>query len=83
MHETHLIKNILKYLEEEERVSSRRVRKIYIALSEFGGISREHFLEHYRQESLGSRWNNLDIEFKKRIFGPELEITRIDFNPLN
>ena len=80
MHETHLIKNILRYLEEEEKASSGRIRKIYVALSEFGGISREHFLEHYRQESLGSRWNNLDIEFQKRVLGPELEITKIDFN---
>lgn len=80
MHETHLIKNILKYLEDEEKDSSLRIRKIYVALSEFGGLSREHFLEHYRRESQGSRWNNLDIEFQERVIGPELEITKIDFN---
>jgi hypothetical protein len=66
-------------LDQEEKLSSRRIKKIYISLSAFGGINEEHFLEHYRQASSGTRWEDLDMEVKKIAYGPELEITRLDF----
>jgi len=79
MHETHLIGNILQYLEKEEKLSSGRIKKISISLSEFGGISEEHFKEHYRKESLGTKWESLELEIKTIPYGPELEITKLDF----
>ena len=79
MHETHVVGNILKYLEEEEKASGRKPKKIYISLSEFGGISQEHFLEHYQDEARGTKWEQLTLEIKRIPFGPEVEITRIEF----
>jgi Zn finger protein HypA/HybF involved in hydrogenase expression len=79
MHETRLIENIFQYLDQEEKTSSRRIRKIYIALSEFGGINEEHFKEQYKKESQGTRWESLEIEIQKVPYGPELEIRQLDF----
>lgn len=79
MHETHLIEKILKYFREEEKASSSRIKKAYISISEFGGISERRFREHYRENTGGTRWEHLDIEVKKIASGPELEITRLDF----
>jgi Zn finger protein HypA/HybF involved in hydrogenase expression len=79
MHETHLVKNIFKYLDKEERSASKRIIKIYILLSEFGGISEEHFNEQYKKESQGTKWESLKIQIKKVPYGPELEIARLDF----
>ena len=79
MHETHILKNIFRYLAGKEKSSSRKIRKIYIALSEFASIKKEHFLEHYKEEAAGTRWEGLEVEVKKTATGPELEITRIDF----
>ena len=82
MHEPHLLRNIFKYLDKEESASAKRIRKIYISLSEFGGIDAEHFREHYRNASVGTKWEPLDIEIKKIPYGPELEITRLDFEQI-
>jgi Zn finger protein HypA/HybF involved in hydrogenase expression len=79
MHETHLIDNILGFLEKEERDSSRKIGKIYVSLSEFGGLSKEHFMEHYIDKTKGTRWEALEIEFNKVPCGPEMEITKIEF----
>ena len=79
MHETHLLKNIFQFLNKEEELSSKKVKKIYISLAEFGGISAEHFKEHYKKESQGSKWESLELEIKKIPYGPELEITQLDF----
>lgn len=80
MHETHLLDNIFKYFGEQEKLYSTSIKKIYISLSEFGSLSKEHFLEHYRQKSAGTKWESVDIEIKKVPFGPELEITRMEFD---
>lgn len=79
MHQTHLLKNILNYLQEQERSSRKKISRIHILLSEFGGLSEEHFREHYKQLTLGTKWEHLDIKIKKIPYGPELEINRIDF----
>ena len=79
MHETHIAGNILKYLKEEEDSSQRRIKKICVRLSEFGGISSGHFLEHFREEARGSRWQGLEVEVQNIPYGPELEISRIEF----
>ena len=79
MHETHITENILKYLDREEDSAQRRIKKICVRLSEFGGISPGHFLEHFREEAAGSRWQDLDVEVQNIPYGPELEITRIEF----
>jgi Zn finger protein HypA/HybF involved in hydrogenase expression len=79
MHESGLIRKIFQYLDEEERLSSRNIKKIYISLSEFGGINEERFKEQYKKESRGTKWESIDLEIKRIPFGPELEITRLDF----
>lgn len=79
MHESHLLKNIFTYLDKEQSLSPKRIKKIYISLSEFGGISEEHFEEHYKKESSGTKWEDLQMEITKNPYGPELEITRLDF----
>lgn len=79
MHETHILENIFKYLESEEKASAKKITGICISLSDFGGISEKHFRDHYKLESIGTKWESLDIEIKKVPFGPELEITRLDF----
>ncbi len=79
MHDTHLLKNIFKYLEEQEKESSRRIKKIRVALSEFGSFSKEHFSEHYKEAVRGTKWEDLELEIGSIPFGPELEITGIEF----
>ncbi len=79
MHETHLFKNILKYLEAEEKEASKKIAKIYITLSEFGTINPQHFQEHCRETFSGTKWEDMDIEIDRIPYGPEFNITKIDF----
>lgn len=80
MHETHLIDNILKYLESEESKTRRKIKKIHVTLSEFGGISPEHFIGHYQEAVCGTRWSKVEIKINKVAYGSELAINRIDFS---
>lgn len=79
MHQTHLIKDIFQYLDQEEKTSAKRIRKIHLSLSAFGGISEENFKEQYKEQSKGTKWESLELEIKKIPYGPELEITQLDF----
>ncbi|MCM8771432.1 MAG: hydrogenase/urease maturation nickel metallochaperone HypA [Candidatus Omnitrophica bacterium] len=79
MHEAHLINSIFSYLETEEERAGRPVKKIYVSISEFSNISEEHFRQHYREQSQGTRWESLDIEIKKIPYGKEFRIDRIEF----
>ena len=79
MHETHLIRNIFRYLEGEEQRSSRRIKNVHVSISEFSGLTGEHFREHYKEASRGTRWGSVALEIRKVPYGPELEITKIDF----
>lgn len=79
MHEITILKNIFQYLDKEEKQSLRKIKKIYVSLSEFGGIDEGHFKEHYKDASIGTRWESLNIEIKKVPIGPEVAITRLDF----
>ena len=79
MHDTHLLKSIFKYLENQEGLSSRKIKKVYLSISEFGSLNKEHFLEHYRRAVCGSRWQNLEVVVEIIPFGPELEITGLEF----
>jgi len=79
MHETHIIKNIFRYFAQEETRVSQEIKKVCFSLSEFGSITPEHFLEHYRDESRGTKWESIELEVKKIPYGPELAITKIEF----
>lgn len=79
MHEAHIFKNMLAYLEGEEAAKGRHIGKILVSLSEFGGIKEGHFREHCREAFAGTRWEGLDIKIKKIPYGPEFEITKIEF----
>ena len=79
MHDTHIFKSIITYLESQENKTSRKVKKVHICLSEFGSLNREHFLEHYKQAVCGTRWQNMEVVVNSIPFGPELEITDLEF----
>ncbi len=79
MHDTHLLKNILKYFEDQEKLSNCRIKRVYLSISEFGSLSKEHFLEHYQQAVKGTKFQDIKIVIKLIPFGPELEITKLDF----
>jgi Zn finger protein HypA/HybF involved in hydrogenase expression len=79
MHETHLLNNIFKYLEVQEEKSSRKIKKVQIAISEFGSLSADHFLQHYKEAACGTKWEVLELEVNLIPFGPELEITGVEF----
>jgi Zn finger protein HypA/HybF involved in hydrogenase expression len=79
MHETRLLENIFKYLAREEGLSSRKIKKVYLSLSEFAGFDAKDFKAHYKDAAAGTKWASLDLEIKKVPYGPELEITRLDF----
>ena len=79
MHDTHLLKHIFQYLESEEKAASKRIKKVHISLSEFGSITKEHFMEHYREASGGTKWEEVERELSAVPYGPELEITKIEF----
>ncbi|MDD5730046.1 MAG: hypothetical protein PHN57_02845 [Candidatus Omnitrophica bacterium] len=74
-----MFKKLLLYLESEEKASGKSVSRIYVSVSELSGFSKEHFLEHFRQASTGTRWQGLDMEIKAIPYGAEFEITRIEF----
>ena len=79
MHDTHLLKSILKYLEDQEDLSSRKIKKVHLSISEFGALSKEHLLEHFKEAVRNSRWQNLEVAVDIIPFGPELEITALEF----
>jgi Zn finger protein HypA/HybF involved in hydrogenase expression len=79
MHDTHIFKSIIAYLEGQENKASRRIRKVHIRISEFGSLDKTHFLEHYKQAICGTKWQALEIEVDVIPFGPELEITGLEF----
>lgn len=79
MHDTHLLKSILKYLEDQEDLSSRKIKKMHLSISEFGALSKEHFLEHFKEAVRGTKWQALEIMVDIISFGPELEITALEF----
>ncbi|MDD5408807.1 MAG: hypothetical protein PHC71_01770 [Candidatus Omnitrophica bacterium] len=79
MHDTHLLKSILKYLKDQEDLSSRKIKKIFVSISEFGSLNKEHFLEHYKQAICGTEWQGLEAVVDVIPFGPELEITGLEF----
>jgi len=79
MHETHLFKNLINYLEREEASSGRKIRKIRVEVSELGGLDEGHILEHHREISAGSKWEGLDIDIEKIPYGPEFTLKKIYF----
>lgn len=82
MHETYIIKNMIRFFSQKEAESSKKIKKVYVVLSEFGNITPEHFIEHYKDESRGTQWEFVDLDIKKIPYGPELEITKLEFeNP--
>jgi Zn finger protein HypA/HybF involved in hydrogenase expression len=83
MHDTHLLKNILKYFQEQEDSTSRKLKKAHLSISEFGSLNKEHFLEHYQQIVCGTRFEEVEIAVDMVSFGPELEITGLDFESKN
>ncbi|MCX5749723.1 MAG: hypothetical protein NTZ10_05725 [Candidatus Saganbacteria bacterium] len=78
MHDSHLFKNLIKYLEKEES-SCGKIKKIFINISEFGSLTKEHFIGHFKEFSKGTKWEGLKIDLKKIPYGPEFELTKIEY----
>ncbi len=79
MHETHLFNHLFKYLAEEEKQAKRKISKIYVTISEFGGMDKEHFLSHFRHSCPENKWQKIEVEFKTAAYGAEFQIDKIDF----
>jgi len=79
MHETHLIKNIFGYLQNEEAASLKQINAITMNLSEFGSFSKDHLMAHFNEEAKGTKWENIGVNINTIPFGPELEITKIEY----
>jgi Zn finger protein HypA/HybF involved in hydrogenase expression len=79
MHETHIFKNMTRYFEDEEKTSSKRIKKVHVALSEFGGFKEAHFLEHWKEAFCGTKWDSVELDIKKVPYGAEFEITKLEF----
>lgn len=79
MHNTYLIRNLLKYLETQEDETRRKIKKIHVTLSEFGAVPVRHFLAHFKEAVFGTRWSDMAVAVKKARFGPEFVITKIEF----
>lgn len=79
MHETHILERIFNYLQDREDTLQRKIKKVYITISEFGGIKEEHLRECLKKAASGTKWEMLEVEVIRIPFGPELEITKIDF----
>ena len=79
MHETHLIKNIFGFLQNEEESSLKQINAITMNLSEFGSFSKDHFMEHFNDEAKGTKWGNIVVNVNTIPYGPELEITQIEY----
>ena len=79
MHETDILESIFKYLQDREDASRRKIKKVYMTISEFGGMKEAHLKEHLKRLAAGTKWEALGVELIMIPFGPELEITKIDF----
>lgn len=79
MHDSHLLKNMFNFLDNEEASENRKIKKISVSLSEFGSFSKEHFLEHFNDYKKGTKWNGLKVAIEKIPFGPEFELTKIEY----
>ncbi len=79
MHEAHLFQNLIRYLEEEEKASDKKIRKISVNLSRFSGLSKEHFMSHFEEAALNSGGKDIEIDFKEVPYGPEFEITELEY----
>ena len=79
MHETNLFKNIPGYLTQEETSLGKDIKKLYVTISEFGSFSEAHVREHFTDTLRATKWASLDITVITIPFGPEFEITKIEF----
>jgi Zn finger protein HypA/HybF involved in hydrogenase expression len=78
MHESSLIKNMLKVIDQVRRDNDvRPVEKITIELSRFGTIDEEHFQFHFNEEVKGTDLENVRINFKKVPFGVEARLVSV------
>lgn len=78
MHESSLIKNMLKVAEQvRSEQGKKHVRKLTVELSEFGALSEEHFRFHFNEETKGTPWQATALEIKKVRFGIDAKLVSV------
>jgi hydrogenase nickel incorporation protein HypA/HybF len=64
MHETHLIKPIIKGISQHAREEkARRVTKVHLKVGKLLGVNEDSFTETFKVLSKGTMLENADLEF--------------------
>lgn len=80
MHESGLIKNMLKIVEQVQREHQMRpVEGLTVEIAEFGGLTEEHFRFHFEEETRGTVWEGLILQIKKVPVGEEAKLVSVRF----
>ena len=80
MHETSLIKNMLKVVEEVQRQhDSKDIERLTVEISEFAGMTEEHFRQHFVEETKNTPWQDVELEINKRPYGEEARLVSVRF----
>lgn len=78
MHESSLMQGMLKAIEDvRSKNNGRRVRKITVALAEFGGITEEHFRTHFLEATQGTDLESARLEIRKVSFGLDARLVEV------
>ena len=79
MHEIHLVKKLFAHLKEEEEHSHRKVKTVYVRISEFGSIKGGHLKESFSRECAGTPFEKVSLNIETVPYGTEMDIVNIDF----
>lgn len=80
MHESSLIQNMLKIIEDVARDNgSKPVEQITVELSEFGSMDEGHFRFHFDLETKGTVWQDVKLDIQKVPFGEEAKLVSVRF----
>lgn len=79
MHESGLIKNLLKTV--EEKVKPDKVDKITFAVSKIGGISQDHLKHHFDEyiQQEDNRWKHARVEIKEVEYGKDVDLISVTY----
>jgi Zn finger protein HypA/HybF involved in hydrogenase expression len=84
MHETGLIKNMLETVRHiQEEHAGRQIEAITVEMSVFGGWDEGHFREHFQEAVTGTPLQDVRLEIKKVMTGPEARLVSVTFKDKN
>lgn len=80
MHESFLIQNMFKIVEDVARDNgSKPVEAITVELSEFGSMDEDHFRFHFDEVIKGTVWQKVKLDIQKVPFGEEAKLVSVRF----